>query len=733
MNIKRIYTKYSTNFANKNNDISKCKPLLDKIVDKSAKYFNIHLKWYFDKKLYNDVLIMFFKIDNHVKDGITCNIALNACIKMKNKQDGDRICQYIIESGFKNNIRLSNTFLNYYGKMNTIQDTIQFFKNMDYNFKNIVTYCIMMNIYNECHMYQQCIQLFLSNEMKSINKNVVSYIIVLKALIFSKDKEHFNHVYCEIKAKQLDTDIKIKNLLIYYYGIIQDMDNATLIYNSISRKETATRNIMMKICAINNLYTKVLHIFNESDLNDSISFNISLNACIHLNNIKEGESILKKIKNCKYNDIELKNTVLKFYGFCIRNVHRCERIFGSITNKDVIVYNTMLNIYNDNHLYDKSLFLFDKMMKHNIGNYVSYMHGLNACIMGNNINQGKYICARINCKEYNNIELLTTVINFYGNNGYLKECEYIYQNNIKDKDIKLYSVMMNMYRINNRPNKAIELFKQIKGNNIKLDEYIYGILFLCCADSISKTFGMATYNDMHGNSDLKNIYNSPYVKAALITMFGKFNNITKSIGIFNDIMNDQTAKLSNNDKLLLYQSLMDVYCKISEIDQVLLLYEKLKQETDIVITNNIYCIIINAYSNAGKINKAINIFNKVNAKDKYIIASIIDALSHCGYINTSIKIFNKYSSMINFNSKIMILHSMLNSCSIYNDITNAEYIVNVTEKVCNHHNQDINASFYIALSIIYAKNKNYVMEHQTRARASINDKKNHKIATKLVK
>ena len=789
------------------NDIEICQHIFDSIEIKDDVIYATLMNVYNKNRIYCETLKLYGSFDGNVS--ISNNLfyiaALDACYWLNNFKLGNNICGYILTQIYcKNNIKLYNKIINYYGLIGNIEQAINVYEMV--KDKDIVTHTSMMNAFNENKWYQKCLELYdkISGNIKRQN---VCYIVALNSCIQLKNKSKGQDIYKQALFNKVD-NLELFNTFIVFFGIINDINECQKIFNSLKNPDIVTYNALMKAYNLNRLYERTIDIFKSPamvKMKNNVSLNTALDACTCLKNIEIGDQICNDIlRNKKWNDIELYNSMIKYYGI-IDNMDKCEKIFKRIENKSIITYNIMMSMYNDHKLFSKTLDLYfnidetiekshitynlglnvsitlkefdrgrkicdDIIMKgydtniqlassmiqfygkinkikeaetvfHNVEkkdivmynaimsvynenrmfdksiqvfklekvqdlkNSITYNLGLNACINAKNELFGREICNEILYKKLSDVELYTSILNFYGIINDPNEARKVFDN-IEHKTVDVYNTLMNTFKLNGYYDDVLEIFYQIK---TPLNAYSYSIVLYCCGQMVSPIDGDKVFHRLEHESD--RIKHDAYVQSSLISMLGKFGDITKSFAIFHDATQNDKISYNKHELILLYSSMMDIFTKAGDNIQVLNLFYELKAKYNIDPDINMYCIVINAFTQTGNTNEAMKIFNDLmestNNLNIYALLSIIDGLSRKNNLSHALSLYTKYSdSIISYKSKVKILTSILNGASIHNNISMAQSIVSMIEQIYDDNNiKNNNCSAYKLLSNVYTKTK----------------------------
>lgn len=137
--------------------------------------------------------------------------------------------------------------------------------------------------------------------------------------------------------------------------------------------------------------------------------------------------------------------------------------------------------YNINNQFDKTLDLFEKIPFK--PDEVLYSIFYNACCSLSNeksIKMGNKIYNQMPRSFLNKIDVVNSIISMFMKFGQINIAESLFLN-IKNKDLYTYSSMFNGYNINKEPHKSLELFQEMKKENLSIDEPTAILLIGSCS------------------------------------------------------------------------------------------------------------------------------------------------------------------------------------------------------------------------------------------------------------
>ena len=741
------------------NDMDNCEKIFNSVVDKDKSVYGTMMHAYNDNKMYHKTVELFSSKEMETfKDAVNCNIAIQA-----------------------------------YSKLNDIPKCEEIFDSI--NDKNSVVYNCMMQVYNEHQLYQKSVEIYSLESMQKCQTNMTANMAIqayshlndigncekIFQRILYKNKAIYGSMmqaYIENKmyhkavelfwSKEMVKfkDIMHCNMLIQALSKLGDVCNCEIVFNSLRDKTIVIYNTMLQAYNDNKLYHKTIELFESEEMRiskNNISGTIAIQAYSNLNDldncIKIFDSIMIKndvVFNCMlkaYNDNKMYTKTIELFSsdkmekfkdnishsFAIHaysklnDIHNAEIAFDSVMFKNELIYGSMMQCYNKNEMYYKTIELFLSYGAQKLNNNVlcnicmqaySKLNRISDCeaIFDSIVNKdeaiyGTMMQAYIDNKMYektvelflsNDIEVYKNdiirliAIQAYSKLNDIQNCEIVF-GDIENKDLNAYSFIMNAYRLNGEHKKLLNMFDELLGKYGRLDAPIFCNALNCCGDMVSLEKGQYIVHKLNHKNNRHLISNS-YILAAIISLHGKCNdNLIETRKLYDLVVKMKFIR-DDTHMDIIHKSMIDCYSKSGDIDNIVHLFEEIKRK-DTTISDSIYSMILNCCSHAGNTEKAIEIFNEYieynNILNKtYILTSMIDCLARNNKLDEAERYYNKYGTKCTYyKDKIVMLTSILSSCKTYNDINRAHSIVNNIESLYQINNDsNMDTSIYLVLN-----------------------------------
>ncbi|XP_071737311.1 pentatricopeptide repeat-containing protein At4g19220, mitochondrial [Rutidosis leptorrhynchoides] len=465
--------------------------------------------------------------------------------------------------------------------------------------------------------------------------------------------------------------VSVLNALVSLYSKCGDIDAAETVFEGIYAKDLVSFNTMINGLASNEMTYEAFCLlkrmqFDESIQPDTVTILPLLSLCADLMLLTEGRIIHGFVIKILHGlDVVTNNSLMNMYSKCDR-MEKAETLFESTQDKDLVSWNTMIYGYAQNGKSECAQVLFKKLMDQSlICSLSTVLAVLSSCDSPKFLKFGKSVHSwKLKIGFSNKILAVNSLICMYTNCGDLKTSSALLRSVSAVADTACWNAMIAGCTQNGYFTEAQETFNSMRQeSHAKHDSVTIVNVIASCGNLGSVFYGKL----VHGFAHKTLVDGDIRVKNALITMYGRFGDVDSAMLVFDHCLN---------------RNLCSWNCIISALTQnkkpktALQLFQNLDFEPD-EITNS---TILSTCTQLGTIRCGKQIHGHILRsnfhKNSFIVAALIDMYSNCGRLDTSIKLFNSspkknvasWNSMISaygFHSKgqkaIDIFNEMINS------------------------------------------------------------------------
>ncbi|CAM4820182.1 unnamed protein product [Rotaria magnacalcarata] len=404
---KNLLHKMPTNYQNNNvllnsaidmlmkfRDIENAEHVFQSMKKKDIISYNVMIKGYATNEMSEKALNLFEQIHLNL-DNVTYIIIFNLCAELANDRAKNIGKKLLVE--MPNNYRNDNVILNSavhmltkFGDMEGAENIFRSIKK-----KTIINY----GRYVANEMSEKALDLF---EQIHINLDHVTYTIVFNAcaqLVNEQAKQIGKKLLDEMPNNYRDENIVLASA-IHMLMKFGDVKGAEDIFQSIKKKHIVAYGALLNGYNSNDDPSKCFKILTEmQDLDiipNEIIWNILIGACSQIGMLLKGQYIVDQIPLHMQTKKQIQNSLIDMWGKC-GSVKNAEDVYKSVSDRDAITYNAMINTFGRNGMGFEAIKLY-REMPNNLRDEISHICILNACSHSGLLDQAQIIFNEIPIK-----------------------------------------------------------------------------------------------------------------------------------------------------------------------------------------------------------------------------------------------------------------------------------------------------------------------------------------------
>ncbi|CAF2048261.1 unnamed protein product [Rotaria magnacalcarata] len=388
-------------------DVNIAEDVFHSMKNKDIYTYGAMMKGYNDNEEYEKALNLYEKM-NVKPNEIIYTLVFNSCAQLSNDRAqiiGKKLLEQMPHIYRNNNIILTSA-LHMLMKFGDVSHAECIFK-LNRN-KDIICYNAMMKGYNENQMFEKTLDLF---ESIRLDLNDITYTILLNAcaqLLNDRAQTIGKKLLEQMPDIYRNNNIALTSALhmLMKFG---DVSHAEHIFQLNREKSIVTYGTMMNGYCMNREPLKCLNIFNEiKQLNlvpDEIVFNIAIGACSQIGILSRCQTVVDQIPVHMQHQLFIQNALINMWGKSGSFV-KAQQIFESVSNPNIITYNSMINVYGLNGMGSEAIELF-RHVPANERDDISYICALNACSHSGLLAEARIIFNQVPTKTE---KIITTMI-----------------------------------------------------------------------------------------------------------------------------------------------------------------------------------------------------------------------------------------------------------------------------------------------------------------------------------
>ncbi|KAD6453799.1 hypothetical protein R6Q59_015580 [Mikania micrantha] len=429
--------------------------------------------------------------------------------------------------------------------------------------------------------------------------------------------------------------VSVQNSLVSLYSKCGDVDDAHTVFREICVKDLVSWNTMINGFSSNGMILEAFHLSRQMQLRrsiqpDAVTILSLLSLCAESMLLIEGKTLHGfAIRRFNRLGVLVINSLMNMYSKC-NQMEKTEILFMLSQNRDLVTWNTMISGYAQNGNSRFAQLLFKKLMYQCLKFTLSTVLAvISSCNSPKFLQFGKSVHGwQMILGFTNNILSVNSLICMYTNCGDLKASYALLQSVSTVADTACWNAMIAGCTQNGYFSESLETFKLMRRESDAKHDFVTLVNVISACGNLNLVFHGKL---VHGFAHKTLIDEDVRVMNALITMYGRFGDVDCAELAFD---------LCSNRNLCSWNCILSALSQNKEAKTALQLFQNLDFEPD-EITNS---TILSACTQLGSIRQGKQIHGHIVRSDFhkncFIVAALIDMYSNCGRLDISINIFN---------------------------------------------------------------------------------------------
>ncbi|WOG83650.1 hypothetical protein DCAR_0102827 [Daucus carota subsp. sativus] len=516
-------------------------------------------------------------------------ITLQACEELVFLNFGKQIHASVLKSSHYADIYVANALIVMYSKCGKMAEAAIIFFDMEV--KDNISWNSMLSGLVQNGLYDETREMFREMQKARYEPDKCSVLSMLATSGRLRNIFIGMELHAYTIKNGIDGDLQVGNTLIDMYAKCCKIDNMNNVFNRILFKDGISWTTIIAGYIQNNCHLKAIQFFREALLKrvnvDSMMIGSILQACSRLHCILLVKELHGYTMRRELSDIVQENTFLDLYGEC-GNVNYAFHLFEQMKIKDVVSWTSMISCYVNNRRANEGLALFLSMIAAGIkSDSVALVSALSAAADLSSLRKGKEIHGFLIRKGFiKEGHVAGSLLDMYACCGAVQNSWKVFSS-VDDKDLVLWTTMINAYGMHGYGETAIRLFQMMVGEKILPDHISFLALLYACSHSSLVDEGRKYFKSMICEYKLEP-WPEHYV--CLVDMLGRANQLDEAFQFVESMEVEPTAAV--------YCALLNA-CRIHHNKEGSDLAAKKLLELDPWDPGN-YVLISNVYASQGR-------------------------------------------------------------------------------------------------------------------------------------
>jgi pentatricopeptide repeat protein len=336
---------------------------------------------------------------NVVGQGIAPSLVTLVSVISAAAQLGDvlkgRACHaLVLRSGLEYNLALANAVLGFYTKIGSVQAARRLFEGMAS--RDVVTWSCMVKGYVQSGDALNALRVYKEMVEAGIQPNSVTLVSVLQACALATAIEEGRRIHHIAESIGCELQIGVATALVDMYMKCSCHEEAICLFHRMPKKDVVTWAAVISGLKQNGLPDESLQVFKcmllDGQAPDAVTVVKLLAACSESGVICQAICLHGYlIRSGFYNKVFLSAALVDLYSKC-GNLDSAVKIFESATEKDVVLWTSMIAGYGVHGLGKEAVALYQRMITSSVKpSSVTFVSLLSACSHSGLVQEGKQI------------------------------------------------------------------------------------------------------------------------------------------------------------------------------------------------------------------------------------------------------------------------------------------------------------------------------------------------------
>ncbi|KAK7322551.1 hypothetical protein VNO77_25936 [Canavalia gladiata] len=573
-----------------------------------------------------------------------------------------RVLPLIIKNGFYNEPLFQTKLVTLFCEYGSITEATRVFEPIEQ--KLDLLYRIMLKWYAKNSTSEDALSFFLRMKFDGVRPFVGDYACLLQLCGENLDLKRGREIHGQLIINGFEGNLFAMTAVMNLYAKCRQIEDAYKMFERTPQKDLVSWTTLIAGYAQNGFPKRALQLvlqMQEAGLKpDSVTLVSVLPAVADMKVLKLGRAIHGYAFRSGFESlVNVANALLDMYFKC-GSAKTARLVFKGMNSKSVVSWNTVIDGYAQNGEYEEAFATFMKMLDEGkVPTRVTIMGTLLACGNLGDLERGRFVHKLLDQLKLDfDVSVMNSLISMYYKCKRVDIAASIFDN-LKEKTNVTWNAMILGYAQNGCVKEALNLFRMMQSQGIKLDCFtLVGVITAVADFSVNR---LAKW--IHGLAIRTCMDKDVFVSTALVDMYAKCGAIKTAKKLF-DMMQER--------HVITWNAMIDGYGTHGLGKEALDLFSEM--EKGAIMPNDITLLsVISACSHSGLVEEGLFYFKSMKedyglepAMDHY--SAMVDLFGRAGRLDDAWN-FIQYMPI---KPGISVLGAMLGACKIHENVALAE-------------------------------------------------------------
>lgn len=325
---------------------------------------------------------------------VTLVSVISAAAQLGDAWNGRASHAYLVRNSLGYNLALVNAVLGFYVKIGDVQTARRLFEGMVD--RDVVTWSSMIKGYVRSGDAHEALRMYKGMVHAGLQPNSVTLVSILQACALAVDVEEGKSIHHIAVNMGCELEVGVATALVDMYMKCSCHEEAMRLFHQMPRKDVVAWGAVISGLTQNGLPDESIQMFKcmllDDHAPDAVTMVKVLNACSDSGVGRQATCLHGYLVRSGFdNKMFVAAALLDLYSKC-GNLDSAVRVFDSTTEKDVVLWSSMIAGYGAHGLGQEAVALYQKMIGSSIKpNSVTFVSVLSACSHSGMVQEGRQI------------------------------------------------------------------------------------------------------------------------------------------------------------------------------------------------------------------------------------------------------------------------------------------------------------------------------------------------------
>ncbi|KAL8124882.1 pentatricopeptide repeat-containing protein At5g39350-like [Apium graveolens] len=479
-------------------NVDSAKFISHRVPHKNVLTWNSIISGYIYNKCWEESLATFHEmlLEGSNPDAVSIVTVLSSCSKLGAILLGKSAHAYSLKRWLNLELNISNALLAFYSDCRDMISAVNLFHEMAIT--SVISWNTLISGFVHVGQYQNAVSLHHQMHRKDMDMDLVTLISILPCFHETEDLVQGRAIHCCAIKWGFTSDVTLANALISMYVNCKELVSGKLIFENLHDRNVISWNALITGYRHHNMQNEVMHLFDQMISEDQRPNYVTLLSVLSVcYSQMQGKSFHAYAVRAGFFLETPFLTALMLMYTRFGNILSCRQLFEMGEKSNISLWNTIISAHVDFNNADVAVLFFSELLRTDIEpDYVTVLSLTSACIQLNDSYLTNSTMAYIIQKGFDkDVAVGNALIDLYARSG-LIACARMIFDNMFQKDVISWSVMMNGYSLHGDSETALGLLSQMRCAGFIPDDITYVSILSACSHTGSVTQGEIAFKSM---------------------------------------------------------------------------------------------------------------------------------------------------------------------------------------------------------------------------------------------